>query len=356
MSQIRYAAVCFLLTALFSPSSYAGDPSGLKKLDKALKRSASQLSSALRGKTCVLDLSEAGDLSDSSEFGQTAATLLATHLSGKTGKKFSLTSRYDLLKIMRDSAVFGDPDTVQRLSREAGMDTLVSGEYSGAASKITLTLKAVEAKTGKILKSVSVMVDNTADMEKMMSRKFRQMGAPPDEPASGKDVIEAETGVYFEGGDGKLYPLREGMVLTADDNYALYFRARQDCYLYVFQADSANILFRLFPNGEYSSLGDPVHAGTEMWIPQKGFLFLDNKPGKEEIMLFASRTPLSGAETVRDGGASIDETIRLMGVGGRRGSEALGTVTPVSGKPLQVITRKMIADGGFYYRLSFIHR
>ena len=194
----------------------------------------------------------------------------------------------------------------------------------------------------------------------MLAHKFGQFGAPEEKPASAadpKDLIEVETGVYYEGGDSKLYPVREGMVLTSDDNYSVYFKPRQDCNVYVYQIDSANKAFKLFPNTDYSGAANPLRAGTEQWLPEKGFLFLDKNPGREEIYIFASKKPLPGLEKLKDASfASVEESIRLMGVGGRRGTEEAGKVKDTAGSPVQLITRKMIADGGFYYKLSFIHR
>jgi curli biogenesis system outer membrane secretion channel CsgG len=338
----------------------AGDASGLKRLGKELKKTAAEISPKLSGKVCVTDFSGSGDLLNTSEFGQTAASLLSTALSDKAGKKFELVGRYELLKIMRDSAIFGDPDTVQRLSRDAGMDTLVSGEYSGSGSRVSLSVRAVDARTGKILAARSILLDKTPDLEKMMARKFRQLGVPPEKEENAKEsgpVLEVETGVYFEGADGKLYPLREGMVLTSDDNYAIYFKPKQSSYIYAFQVDSANKVFRLFPNADYSSAVNPVPAAAEHWLPEKGFLFLDKRIGKEEILIFAGRSPMTGLENLKDASfASVEEAIKLMGVGGKRGEETAGRIKDPSGAPIQLITRKMIADGGFYYRLSFIHR
>jgi hypothetical protein len=353
-------ALAAALAALFCVSSRAGEPSGLKSLDKVLKKSAKSLAPKLHGKVCVLDFSANGDLLDTSEFGQTVSNMLASHLAGASGNKFSLVGRYELIKIMRDSALFGDPDTIQRLTREAGMDVLVSGEYSSSGARISLSIKAVEAGSGKILASASVLLDKTADIEKMMAHKFRQLGAPQEkapDAADPKNVIEVETGVYYEGGDGRLYPVREGMVLTSEDNYAVYFKPRQDSYVYVLQIDSANKAFKLFPNAEYSAAGNPARAFKEQWLPEKGFLFLDKNPGREEVYIFASRTPLDGLEKLKDATfASVEESIRLMGVGGRRGAESVEKAKDTAGSPVQLITRKLTANGGFYYRLSFIHR
>jgi len=354
----KICLVAALLLSMFRPFSQAADASGLKTLDKALKKSAKAVADGLHGKVCVLDFSESGDLLETSEFGQIISNILSSHLSKRAGK-FRLVGRYELLKIMRDSAIFGDSDTIQRLTKEAGMDILISGDYSVAGSKISLSIKAVETKTGRLLASTTLLQDKTSDMEKMIARKFRQLGAPPEPPASADEAtaLEVETGVYYEGGDKKLYPVREGMVLTSEDNYSIYLKPRRTSFVYIYQIDSSNKTFRIFPNSEYSRATNPMPANKEQWLPEKEFLFLDKNPGREEIYIFASVKPLSGLEDLKDASfASVEESMRLMGIGGKRGSESVTKLKDTAGSPVQLITRKMMASGGFYYKLSFIHR
>ena len=119
----------------------ARDASGIKSLDKALRKPAKQLTYKLTGKVCVIDFSESGDALNTSEFGQAIANLLSGRLSEKKTEKFKLISRYELVKLMRDSVIFGDSDTIGRLTKEAGMDTLVTGDYSSQASDILVSIK-----------------------------------------------------------------------------------------------------------------------------------------------------------------------------------------------------------------------
>lgn len=343
-------------------AALAKDTSGIKRLDKALNGPAKRIAAKLNGKVCVTDFSENGEALDTSEFGQVIANLLSSRLSARKTKKYRLLGRHELVKIMRDSVIFGDPDTIGRLTRDAGMDVLVSGDYSSQASDIVISVKAVEAGSGRLVASASVIVKKTPDLEKMMLRRYRQLGAAPEPStaagAAAGDPREMETGVYHEGGDGKLYPVREGMVLTSNDNYSIYFRPKRRSYVYIIQVDSANKAVRLFPSEEFGTARNPVEGGKEYWLPNdKGFFYLDNNPGREELFIFATASPSPELENLRVAtGIVVEEAIRTMGIGGTRSSQFSSKIKETGTGPMQLITRKLIGDGDFYYHLSFIHR
>lgn len=351
-----------LIGLLPAQAAWTKDTSGMKRLDKALNKPAKRIAAKLSGKVCVTDFSENGDALDTSEFGQVIANLLSSRLSARKTKKFRLLSRHELVKIMRDSVIFGDPDTISRLTKDAGMDVLVSGDYSSQASDVVISVKAVEAKSGRLLASASVIVKKTPDIEKMMQRRYRQFGAAP-EPSTAAvtaagDVEEMETGVYHEGGDGKLYPVREGMVLTSNDNYCVYFRPKRRAYVYIIQVDSANKAVRLFPSEDFGTAQNPVEGGKEYWLPgEKEFFYLDNNPGREELFIFATGSPSPELENLRTTtGVVVEEAIRTMGIGGTRASQLSSKIKDTGTGPMQLITRKLIGNGDFYYHLSFIHR
>ncbi len=350
------------LTFTIGLSPCAGkDLSGIKALQKSLKSSASAVAGKLTGKVCVVDFSEAGDSKYTSEFGQMLAEILSNHLVNQKIRKYEVLERRELVKIMRDSILFGsDTQTIDRLQKEAGMDVLVSGSYNGTGTEISVSVKAVSAKTGTVLASVNCRVDKATGYEKMMVHRFTQMGVA-DEKAEGSgagEVLELEVGVFYEGGDGKLYPVREGIVLSTKDNYCVYVRPVQDCYLYLYQVDSSQNAFKLFPNTDYNSNNNPLKAGIEYWVPQgKEFLYLDKNIGREEIYILATKAPALGLDMIKEATQSqILDTIKTMGVGGKRGSEIVKKVKGTRGNAMELISRKLTARGDFFYALSFIHQ
>ena len=339
------------------------ESSGIEALKNALLRPAAEISKKLEGNVCVMDFSDAGDQRYTSEFGQKVAELLTDNIfSRKKNHRYVIIDRKEIVKIMRDSVIFGDdPQTIERLRTSAKMDVLVSGSYSVVGEKISVSIKATSIKTGGLLASSSILIKETVGLKKMLAHRFMQMGVPSDresEVAKQKDVLELETGIYYEGGDGRLYPLREGMVLTSKDNYAIYFRPKQECYVYIYQADYSKKAFKLFPNVKYSTAENPVKVNSEYWLPAgKDYLFLDENTGEETIYIFASRMPSDSLENIKDATLDgIENTIKLMGVAGRRGTETVQKVKGTKTGAVELISRRLFANGDFFYKLSFIHK
>lgn len=361
-----------LLSAL-APQAWCRDTAGLKALDKAVRKAVAPLASKLNGKVCVLDFSELADSSYTSEFGQKVAELASNHLVNKKGRLYQVMERRELIKIMRDSIMMvgDDAAAVASLQKQGGMDVLVSGTYSASGGEVSVDLKAVDAKTGSLIGSSSMRLKRVEGLDKMIGHRFRG-SAPSDEAAKTwaaeskptenahpeVDILELEAGVFYEGGDGKLYPLREGMVLNSKDNYAVYVKPRQPCYVYIYQVDSTKKATRLFPNDRFTSVSGPLTTGKEYWVPEgRDYLYLDETQGLEDIYVFATRAPSSALESIKEAETdSLKTVIRTMGVAGRRGGEAPVRARGTRGEAMDLVTRKLAAQGDFFYKVSFVHR
>ena len=182
------------------------------------------------------------------------------------------------------------------------------------------------------------------------------------EPASTikkeKEKLSADVGVFFEGDDGKPYPVRNGMVLYSNDNYAIYFKPGRTCYMYVFQEDSTGNVYRLFPNTAYGTETNPVSKGKEYWVPTMDtWLYLDENVGKEWLYIIASmersqklasfanaskNTPATSREAFSD-------TIKTMGPAGIRASR----VSRVSLPDKSVVD--VLSEKTFSEKSEFIH-
>lgn len=372
------SALLLALLAIAIPTQ-ARDNAGIKSLDNALRNPTSVLVRKLKGKICVMDFSDLSQTDYTSEFGQKVSDLLSNRLVNANKGGYAVMERRELVKIFHDSIVMvgDDQKAIQEVQRQGGMDVLVSGTYSVVGPEVSIDIKAVDAHSGSVLASATNRLKLTEGLKSMISHRFKEFG--PSEPETARsssstqtenntekgeeahaavDVLELETGIFYEGGDGKLYPLREGMVLNSKDNYAVYFRPKTPCYVYVYQVDSSQKASPLFPNKEFASTINPVTGGSEVWIPQgKDFLYLDNNVGREEIFIFATRQPAPSLENLHDVRLSeIQQTIKTMGVAGRRGSETVNRIRGTQGDALELVTRKLAAQGDFFYRLSFIHQ
>ena len=99
--------------------------------------------------------------------------------------------------------------------------------------------------------------------------------------------------VYRAGGTGPLLPITSGGELNSGDHYKIYFKANQDCYVYVYQTDATGQVFRLFPLKQFDGVmlnhNNPVKAEADVVLPSKDrFFYLDDIIGKEKIFFVAS--------------------------------------------------------------------
>ena len=111
--------------------------------------------------------------------------------------------------------------------------------------------------------------------------------------------------VYRAGGTGPFLPITSGIELSSGDHYKTYFKANQDCYVYVYQTDATGQVFRLFPLKQFDGVmlnhNNPVKAEADVVLPSDDrFFYLDNTIGKEKIYFIASLQRNSDLETLED--------------------------------------------------------
>ena len=173
-----------------------------------------------------------------------------------------------------------------------------------------------------------------------------------------KEKLSVDVGVFFEGDDGKPYPIRNGMVLYSNDNYAIYFKPSQRCYIYIFQEDSTGKVYRLFPNPQYDTKTNPVSKDKEYWVPTKDtWLYLDENVGKEWLYIIASREKSEKLESLTvlntkalaTCGENFSDAIKTMGPAGIRASR----VSKVSLPNKSVVD--VLSEKTFSNKSEFIH-
>ena len=100
--------------------------------------------------------------------------------------------------------------------------------------------------------------------------------------------------IYPSGGNTGLRVLEKGAALRSGDDYKLIIIPEEDCYLYLFQMDSAGNLFMLFPLPTFENAGagtpNPLVGHNTYMLPgQDSAYFLDENRGVERIYLLASK-------------------------------------------------------------------
>jgi len=97
--------------------------------------------------------------------------------------------------------------------------------------------------------------------------------------------------------------IRNHTVLQTSDRYKVLFTPDQDCYVYIFQADSAGRLVKLWPMNEFRGVTvnkfNPVRARTTHYAPGADLSFkLDDAIGRERFYFFAFKAPNDELENI----------------------------------------------------------
>lgn len=149
--------------------------------------------------------------------------------------------------------------------------------------------------------------------------------------------------IYRSQGKGEAHTIENGTTLNSGDHYKIVFTPDRDCYVYVFQVDSADQIFQLFPLKAFKGVMvnnlNPVSQGKRYVLPAENKAFrLDRNTGRERIYFIASRDrddrlenlyrELTRPRTQQDGDArsKLKQYFRRRGVGGITTSRSI-TVT-----------------------------
>ena len=109
--------------------------------------------------------------------------------------------------------------------------------------------------------------------------------------------------VYRHGKRGKFRALNQGDLLQSGDQYKVIFTPSEDAYVYIYQVDSNDQVFQLFPMKKFGRTVlnnlNPVRGGETYFLPNKSKAFyLDDQTGLERIYLIASREPKTELEAL----------------------------------------------------------
>ena len=99
---------------------------------------------------------------------------------------------------------------------------------------------------------------------------------------------------YRPAGQGELRTLTEGSKLHSGDQYKVWFTAEQESYVYIFQLDSSQTIYRLFPLQDFQGVTvnqtNPVQTGRQYHLPSQDQAFtLDKRVGQEKIYFLGFR-------------------------------------------------------------------
>jgi TolB-like protein len=243
-----------------------------------------------------------------------------------------------------------DETTAQQVGNMLGAKIMLIGSVQKMEDNIRVMVRGVNVSTSRIDFSVekTVAIRNSRDLfelEDVLTQKIMS-----NLIFIGKANPEFEFYTLYKDKQGKMQILPEGKMLSAGDEYALYIKPIDLCYLYVFQIDGKGKTYRLFPNKTYKTSENPIRPSERYWIPntEKNF-FLDESYGREHIYVFASPKRIPNFEG--DSKVQIDlgdENLETMGPGGVTDKDNVIEV--------QAVIKRIQESGGVVHHIWFWHR
>ncbi|NLJ49972.1 MAG: OmpA family protein [Candidatus Atribacteria bacterium] len=209
-----------------------------------------------------------------------------------------------------------------------------------------------------------VVGENEAAWEKNRRVEIKKLGRTPESGGIASGSLSLDLDFIFVKNEwrGSMY---EGMILTEDDYYQVYFKPYQNCYVYIYQIDSAGTIDKLFPNSRFSSQGNPVVAGREYWIPgdvkDKLFFYLGGQSGEEKIYVLTSKEKAQDIEASFSAIAtepiqSAEKADELIGKIALRSAKGVRTTKPKNLEKPPVLPPEMVTDTkDFFVIFTFQH-
>ncbi|MDM8566899.1 DUF4384 domain-containing protein [Candidatus Halobeggiatoa sp. HSG11] len=102
--------------------------------------------------------------------------------------------------------------------------------------------------------------------------------------------------LYRSAGQGKPLSFAKKSTLKTGDTYKIIFQPPAKKHVYIFQIDSTNKIFQLFPTTDFENADkknkNPVKKGKKYFVPAKKWSFeLDPTTGKETIYTIVTNKP-----------------------------------------------------------------
>ena len=194
------------------------------------------------------------------------------------------------------------PEEVAVLSKRVSDLQTQFDEYDGKSpSKAELeTVQQMIAGLKSIVNTMTQRLDAVEDrVEKLENDiallRLALLNIPKSDKSADLALDFKINYVYRTAGKGNYKSITNGSVLQSGDYYKIIFTPVEDGYVYIYQVDSANNLYQLFPmasfNGVVVNNFNPVKAGKTYFIPTDRKSFeLDDVTGIETIYFVASRT------------------------------------------------------------------
>lgn len=146
-------------------------------------------------------------------------------------------------------------------------------------------------------KSIESEIAFAANAEKLRGPEINLISDKPKKTTSTLSPLDFKINYVYRPGDkGDFKDFSKGSTLHSGDHYKLMFEPSDNGYVYIFQIDSSNKIFRLFPTVDFKNADsnnvNPVSKGQKYFVPAEQLSFkLDKTTGKETIYFVVTRQP-----------------------------------------------------------------
>ena len=133
--------------------------------------------------------------------------------------------------------------------------------------------------------------NNASEQTLPESAEATAMAPPaPPIPQQVQPLLGLQTAVIYRPGKLGETVLISGGKLASGEKYKIVVEPEQDCFLYVFQRDSAGRLFPIFPRTDRKDgLTNPILGKVTYEFPGEGrYFFLDQRKGREHIYFYST--------------------------------------------------------------------
>jgi len=216
-------------------------------------------------------------------------------------------------------------DSTNEIAGERGMESGLVSDHSSEATQSTTNAPEVEALQDafqkcksipnptlahKCIKDLPNPLSNGGDTTECGNMQKECVPAAKIEAGLEAEAVKKEKPpqqksntpdfkinyVYRVAGKGEPKSFSDGSELCSGDSIKLIFEPSENGYVYIFQIDSANKIFRLFPTVDFKGAAkankNPVQKGVKYFIPaEKKSFKLDQQVGKETIYFVVTQKP-----------------------------------------------------------------
>ena len=172
---------------------------------------------------------------------------------------------------------------------------------------IAVALIRLATKDGSVNNDepIVIVLPNNNETEKqpesVSARATTSQPSQPETAEKAKSLNFKINHVHQSNSEQSFRPLNQGDVLQSKDSYKIIFTPEEDSHVYIFQKDSANQIFQLFPMERFKNIQlnntNPVQSGQTYYLPSKSQSFkLDNQIGAETIYFLATQQPDTALE------------------------------------------------------------